>query len=115
MVEDYPRMADLPVYPGAETMYMMDEGHTANFISPDPLSKVAKITEQLLQKAGWQDAKHPHSNREKDRNYVMFGRRVFLLITDISIARAMDNKTSISYLIVPKNSSFGVTTRPHSH
>jgi ankyrin repeat protein len=105
--EEYPRMAALPVYPGAETMYIMDEGHTANFISSDPLSEVSKATENLLQKAGWQDAKHPHAEREKDRNYVMFGRGEFLLITDIGIARAMDDKTSISYLIVPKNSSFG--------
>lgn len=105
--EEYPRMADLPVYPGAETMFMLDESHSANFISPDPLSKVTKVTEKLLEKAGWQDANHPHAKREKDRYYVMFGRGKFLLITDIGIARAMDNKTAITYGIVPKNSSFG--------
>ena len=105
--EEYPRMADMPIYPGAETMYMLDETHSANFISPDPISEVTNVTEKLLEKAGWQDAKHPHSKREKDRYYVMFGRGEFLLITDIGIARAMDNQTAITYGIVPKNSSFG--------
>ena len=106
--EEYPRMADLPVYPGAETMFMLDEEtHSANFISPDPLSEVAKATEVQLKEAGWQDAKHPHAKREKDHYYVMFGRGKFLLITDIGIARAMDNKTAITYSIVLKNSSFG--------
>jgi ankyrin repeat protein len=106
--EEYPRMADLPVYPGAETMFIQDEEtHSANFISPDALSKVTKVTEELLEEAGWQDAKHPHAKTEKDRYYVMFGRGKFLLITDIGIARAMGNKTAITYGIVPKNSSFG--------
>lgn len=106
--EEYPRMADLPVYPGAETMFMLDETtHSANFISTDPLSEVAKVTEKQLEEAGWQDAKHPHAKREKDHYYVMFSRDKFLLITDIGIARAMDNKTAITYGIVPKNSDFG--------
>lgn len=106
--EEYPRMAELPVYPGAETMYILDEEtHSANFISPDSLSEVTKVTEKQLEEAGWQDAKHPHAAREKDHYYVMFGRDKYLLITDIGIARAMDNKTAITYSVVPKNSEFG--------
>ena len=101
-------MAELPVYPGAATMFILDEEtHSANFISPDPLAEVAKTTEMQLEEAGWQDANHPHTKREKDHYYVMFGRGKFLLIRDIAIARAMDNKTAITYSIVPKNSSFG--------
>jgi len=106
--EEYPRMADLPVYPGADTMFMLDEEtHSANFISSDSLSDVAKATEKQLEEAGWQDANHPHAKREKDHYYVIFDRGKFLLITDIAIARAMDNKTAITYSIVPKDSDFG--------
>ena len=104
---EYPAMAELPVYPGAETMYIADESHAANFLSSDPLAKVGKVTEKLLQEAGWEDANHPHARREDDHRYVMFVRGRFLLITDISIARAMGNQTAITYSIMARNSDFG--------
>ncbi|MEN8133121.1 MAG: ankyrin repeat domain-containing protein [Pseudomonadota bacterium] len=105
--DDYPSMVNLPIYPGAETMYIGEEEHTANYITADPVSKVAKVTENLLGEAGWQDAKHPHAKREKDRYNMVYGHGKFLLIMDIAIARAMGNKTSITYSVIPKNSSFG--------
>ena len=105
--DEYPRMADLPFYPGAETMFVSDDVHAANFVSDDPVPTVAKVTEDLLMQAGWKDAKHPHAKREKDRNYVMLTKGPFLLITDIGIARAMGDRTGITYSIIPKNSSFG--------
>ena len=105
---DYPRMADLPVYPGAETMFMLDEEtHSANHISSDPLPQVAEKTEALLLSAGWGDANHPHAKTVDDRYYKMFVRDQFLLVLDIAIAKAMDNQTAITYNIMPLNSSFG--------
>ena len=62
----------------------------------------SQVTEELLEKAGWQEAKNSHVKREKDHNYVTFSQGNFLLIMDIGVARAMNNKTSITYGIIPK-------------
>ena len=97
--DEFPRVADLPVYPGAETLYTSEEDHSVMYATPDPVPLVAKVTTKLLEKAGWVDDAHPHTTREKDRYYVIFSRERYQLIFDVAIARAMSNQTMILYSI----------------
>lgn len=104
-----PAITKIPRYPGAQILAIQEQDNVALYMTSDALPDVAQVTRELVQGAGWKDAKHPHASQTQDRYYGFFTREGYVLIIDIAIARAMGNMTNITYSIVDKYP--GIATR----